>query len=296
MDQRLTAAAFFTIALSLACGDDGGPKGQTTVSQAEADFLGQIAAFDVVDRLASLHRFFTPTSTLVPRPGCDPDKSDPADTDTDGDGVPDDQTLTYTAANCSIDVVPPNGLASTLVSTGTIRTRDTSTGSTIYGFVVSYGNMRIVQTLTDGTSSEWVRDGFFAVGVRADGAASQEDMTSQFRSDIANLEYDYSYRLAWSSSFVPDAPIDPSSGNFPSGTGAIQGTFDFDGQVEGISGPFDFDVSTDLDLPYDPVCGAPFTSGRLRYALSSTGGKTGFTIEPTSSCSLFATATPFDER
>jgi len=86
---------------------------------------------------------------LVSSPTCVPDKVGDG-IDTDADGVPDDMTITFTAANCT---VTDTATGSVQVQRGTVRYRDTS--SDLYGFDITITGLRA--DYYDATTLSWGR-------------------------------------------------------------------------------------------------------------------------------------------
>lgn len=86
---------------------------------------------------------------LVSSPTCTPDIVGQG-VDADADGVPDDMTITFTAANCT---VTDTATGTVQVQRGTVRYRDTS--SDLYGFDITITDLRA--DYYDATTLSWNR-------------------------------------------------------------------------------------------------------------------------------------------
>ena len=122
----IPSLALTLLAGAMACSDSTPNIVTTTMDASEADVVGRQAAdllgpaagglmaFDPDEAVLGLGFLFptgpsgpSPRPLLAPiaralagnAPGCSPEQSDP--TDTDGDGIYDDNTVTFTAANCT---------------------------------------------------------------------------------------------------------------------------------------------------------------------------------------------------
>lgn len=283
--SRSGSLVLLILLLAAACGDDG-PEIKTSLTQAEAELLGGMADLDLNQRLSALEAFQVDLAIPIPDPGCQPAASDPSNTDSDGDGIPDDQTLTYTDANC------PG-------QSGTVRTQDTDGGSTLFGYKVTFTQYTLTSVSRPGPPSpspavvSTVTDGFFSATVTAGGATSRDALVRTFHISTTR---DLSLRNDWTATFTPTTDaMDPSSGEFPHGSFVIQGEFDWSGVYDDLKGPFNFEMTTPDPLIFDPACPGVFRAGELRYGLAASGKKTGFLIG-SQGCSVFIDITAFDER
>lgn len=298
VDRLLGLGLLAGSGLLWACGGDSGPSDQYRVTQDEAELLGGLAYGELFERLAAMREFKITTVFSLPEPACNPDKSDPADTDSDGDGVPDDQLLTYTAANCTVE--DAGGVAGvTSVITGTMRVQDTDGGDVIFGYLVTYSDLLTTVQYPDGNISSHSVDGHYEVATKANGATGEENLTytSTRHDDPVAPDFNLQQRMVLSFSFAPTAAaIDPGTGLFPSGSYVIEGSFNAGGEYAGLNGSYDFTVSTEGPLDFNPACGALFNTGLLRFGLVASQGQTGFTIAPQESCSVFIDITAFDNQ
>ncbi|HEX7918630.1 MAG TPA: hypothetical protein VF454_04455, partial [Gemmatimonadales bacterium] len=113
--------------------------GGTNVGLAAGAERGPIAPLQMVARLTALARLqggAGPATSAMFSASCTPTTVGAA-TDTDADGIPDDMTVTFTAANCTVTDTATGDVA---VSRGTIRYRDTN--DDLYGFDLTVTELR----------------------------------------------------------------------------------------------------------------------------------------------------------
>lgn len=179
---------------------------------------------------------------------CTPDLTN--STDTDGDGIYDDATATFTSSNCTYT----NDAGATVVATGSIRVQDKGT---IYGFQVTFNSLRY--DLSDGSSSGALTiSGTYSATVGSQLASVGENLHVSLTNNSggsANLSE------AWTLTFDPDATISGSATALPSGVFGIAGSFS--ATVNGKT--WSLILVSDTPLVYDGSCAVspPFTSGTL---------------------------------
>jgi hypothetical protein len=272
--QRVTLV-LLTLAGAVACSDDSTPA-TTTMDAEAADVIGRQAAdlfggtasglmaFDPDEAVLGIG-YLIPTGPSLPTrrislapiaralagraPGCDPAQSDP--TDTDGDGIYDDNIVTFTAANCTTE--DESGLP--LVATGTIRIQDQGS---LFGWQVDFGNL----VVRIGDNTDYARitvNGSYAADVGA-AAASASQMISA--GVVSSSEGTYTFSDDWTLGFTPDGNgVIPDGGPWPAGSFDLAGDFHF---VRGGSS-YALGLVTTAPLAIDGQCTGfpPFQSGQV---------------------------------
>ena len=169
---RLFAVSLAGMVAVAACGGDSGPAASTTVSSVQAAVLGAEASGQVGDIAAGLASFdfsggslgggafsrkalrgrMTTLERVVPARyrgqlamlrrdlgGCDPAVAGDT-TDSDGDGIENNATYTFTAANCFYQDTLGNGFA----VTGSVSVQDTDGGATLFGFAIDFNHLKVL--------------------------------------------------------------------------------------------------------------------------------------------------------
>jgi hypothetical protein len=183
-------------------------------------------------------------------------------TDTDGDGVPDNATFTFTQADCT------NGA---LYAAGTIHIIDPS--PTAVGYTGTFGNFLIHFTGQGNDFAQIKLNGTHSVLGTATAATLSENLTTTLDGASGGQTLHGSLTNNWSIQF------DPAQGQnivmddiLPSGDFTAQGTFVYD-----INGErFSLSIQTVVPLAYDSSCNGdvhPFTAGELRAHLGGPNGQ-----------------------
>ena len=272
----IPSVALTLLAGAMACSDSTPNIVTTTMDASEADVVGRQAAdllgpaagglmaFDPDEAVLGLGFLFptgpsgpSPRPLLAPiaralagnAPGCSPEQSDP--TDTDGDGIYDDNTVTFTAANCT--TVDPDGLP--LVATGTIRIRDQGT---LFGWLVNFTSLSI--KVGDATAHDQVTvNGSYAADVGAAGASATQKLSAIV---VSTSEGNYSFSDDWALSFAPSGGgVIVAGGPFPAGAFDLAGSFSYTGGGRN----FLLSLLTTQPLAIDGACSGqpPFQSGQV---------------------------------
>jgi len=217
----------------------------------------------------------TPPSVMGPA-GC-PDSS--AASDTDGDGIPNDLTLTFTDPPCSIGGVR----GGTLAVTGSLRIQDLS-GSTTTGFALTYADL--AWTLTDsagGTRSYTAtRNGTRTrVGTTSSATLTTQMTIVQARPSRINATVTHAAQAV----FTAASPGTLVAGQpLPSGTLSTAGTMTWHRSTENWT----LVVETPTPLQYDASCATTpqrFKAGQV--ALSGTvAGSNGTLLLTWSACGV----------
>jgi hypothetical protein len=278
---RASKLGFLSMALATAlgaCGDDGGPKTDTTLSASEAQAIGNQAVSQVAALVGGVGSFSFAESNLTqgfftagspgggilttarrmagsrptvqallldPPAGCTPDvNGDPADDD--GDGIPNGASYSFNALNCSYTDTDNN----TTTVTGSVSLGDH--GSSLYGYDVAFNNWRVsVATPSSGTTYVEL-DGAADADVVSSAAAAHEDYAVTLFLDASN---NITFSNAWVFTYAPGQSqvIDPADGVFPSGDVGLAGTFRLSGEFGGESGNWAFSIAAPT-LTFDPAC------------------------------------------
>lgn len=188
-------------------------------------------------------------------PGCNPAQTN--STDTDGDGVFDDNTLTFTAANCTTD----DGFGTPVVTTGTVRIQDQGS---LFGWDVDFSAF----TVTIGDPSDQLKltvNGNYQADVGAAGASAGQRISA--RVEVTSGE---SFFLSddWALGFTPDANGVIAVGDpWPAGAFDLAGDFRF--SVGGKN--YALGLVTTAPLAIDGQCAEnpPFQSGQVVGALTA---------------------------
>jgi hypothetical protein len=291
-----------------ACGgDSSGPD--TTLTDQQAQLVGQVAASQVsalagglgnfsftageqsqgifsasrpVGRMFALARrlagararakvfFVDPPADCTPVVVGDP-------SDSDGDGIPNGVTYSFSAANCSY-VDSQTGY--NVVITGTAAIDDTDDNDTFFGYNASFGQW--TYSVNDGQSTTRIR-----LNGTSDADVGTGNVTgSDHYSVTLDLGPGENITLAqnWDAGFTPGVGqvIDPQAASLPAGTFDVNGNFGLHGESGGQSGNWSFSLNTTAALQFDPTCGTPddnqLVGGSLRGAISARTS-VGFTVD-----------------
>jgi hypothetical protein len=192
-----------------------------------------------------------------------------AEIDTDGDGIPDDATTTYTATNCT---VYDSATGNAYLGRGSHRLRDTNDDR--YGFRFEMMDLSIRQYEGDPIS-------FVNVTYNVTETARTTATSGTYRIvvDASSLSGDYTSgssarHIQWdiTQTFTPVGTI-PVGGPLPDGTLTVSG--DLDVTISDLAAParMQLEVVTTVPLIYDDGCGG-LTSGahEMRLNGSTTEG------------------------
>lgn len=278
-----------------ACGGDSSP-GSTTISQQQAAVVGAEAASQVSDIAAGVTGFsFTGGSLgsgffsraalrgrmstldrVIParyRPQlaalrggngqCDPTVAGDS-TDSDGDGIENNATYTFTSGNCFYQDSLGNGFA----VTGSVSIQDTDGGATLFGFSLDMNRLKVL-FYNDSASAGLDWDGTYTANVTSTSAATSRHFVTRFH---VNNQIPYSFGDNWTLTFVPDtATIDPASqSTLPDGTFDITGSYNWSGAFGNADGDWSFSISTPTPLHWNTACDGqdpPFDGGQLRASI-----------------------------
>jgi hypothetical protein len=252
-----------TLALGLwACGDSTDPDDDPL-----PDNAGTAVGLTIRDNVeASLDAFFPPR-LLQPRsfgPASEPCATPSSPSDTDGDGVPDDASYTFTAPPCRFEGV--RGFNLDVV--GQLRIVDPAPETAGFGAVVDLTNFRFSLTGEDADRNYSVtRNG--SLTLSGNTAGLQMDGELQIFRTFTGLS-DAAVETVWTINFTPETTLQINQ-PLPSGSVTVSGTVNWSRKDEN----FTLAVTTVTPLHYDSACDHPgqrFDDGEL--AISGTFGET----------------------
>jgi hypothetical protein len=210
-------------------------------------------------------RLFQPLSTGAAQAPC-VTASSPADTD--GDGVPDDASYTFTAPPCRYTDV--RGF--TLDVVGQLRMVDPAPGTAGFGAVLDFTNFRFSLTADDADRNYSVtRNGRMTLTGSATGLELSSEM--QILRTFSGLS-DAAVEHVWTVGFVPETTLQINQ-PLPSGSVTLAGTVNWSRGDE----TFELTLTTVTPLHYNAGCGDTgqrFDDGEL--AVSGTFGETPGTV------------------
>jgi len=259
--RHILAAGVLAVALA-ACGDSTDPDDDPLPDNA-ATAVG-LTVRDNVE--ASLDAFF-PARLLQPfstGPADDPCVTPSSSTETDGDGVPDDATYTFTAPPCRYTGV--RGF--TLDVVGQLRIVDPAPETPGFGANLSLTDLRFSLSAEDSDKNYSVRrNGIMTLTGSPAGLELTTDL--QVQRSFTGLS-DASAEHVWTVGFDPETSLQINE-PLPSGSVTVSGTVGWSRDQES----FDLTITTATPLHYDASCeaaGQRFDDGELR--VSGTFGET----------------------
>ena len=293
----------------VACGDSGGPKSSMTIDQSQAAVVGDAAAGQIGSLANGLITFnapaigglgggfFAPQSVggrflaatigrrnptmqrglaLLARAGtCNPTVTD--STDTDGDGIEDNNTITFSAANCTF----LDSLTGVEISvSGSVHIQDTDDANTFYGYAIGLGGFAVTLSDTSGQSPDlsYSLTGSLGSDVGTGSATGSQNLRTSLRYGTTTLFAD---AAVWTLGFAPaSGVIDPAATQLPAGGIDVNGSYSFTGDIGGSTETWSFGVRTNSSLQYDGSCTddlSPFTSGTMDVYIAA-NQTVGFTV------------------
>jgi hypothetical protein len=259
--RPILAAGALALALS-ACGDSSAPDDDPLPDNA-ATAVG-LTVRDNVE--ASLDAFF-PARLLQPfstGPADDPCVTPSSSAETDGDGVPDDATYTFTAPPCRYTEV--RGFSLDVV--GQLRIVDPDPVTPGFGANLSLTGLRFSLTAED-TDENYsvIRNGTMTLT----GSPARLELATdlQVQRSFTGLS-DASAEHVWTVGFDPETSLQINE-PLPNGSVTVSGTVGWSRDEES----FDLTITTATPLHYDASCaaiGQRFDDGELR--VSGTFGET----------------------
>lgn len=319
---RWSLALAGMLALGACGGGDGGGGNSTSIDQAQAAVVGDVAATQISGMTSSMVNFsssagslgggFFAPSTATGRlldgvmraipspehraafamarldPNCTPTPDD--ETDTDQDGIPDHTMYLF---DCSY-TDPQNGSSFTV--TGAIHLFDSQDVATGFGFDINFEAFKFALSVPGQggpTVTEVIVNGFYNVDVLAALAGASQDVSFVFR---VNGRRVFLTSWDWAIDFTPSGTIDFAAEDLPAGNWSINGDFLFAGEAGQNNGDWAFTLNTTAPLAYGGTCTLepPFDSGTIEGAIVG-HTSVGFTINYTG-CGQLETVTAFDNN
>jgi hypothetical protein len=255
--------ALSALALGLwACGDSTDPDDDPL-----PDDAATAVGLTVRDNVESSFDAFYPARLLQPLstgPADDPCVTPSAPNDTDGDGVPDDASYSFTAPPCRFSGV--RGF--TLDVVGDLRIADPLPETAGFGAVIDFTGLRFSLTAEDPDASYMVtRNGRITLGGAPAGLELTTDL--QVLRSFTGLS-DAAVETVWVVEFDPETTLQINQ-PLPSGSVSVAGSVTWSRRAEN----FDLTVTTVTPLHYNAACeetGQRFDGGEL--AVSGTFGET----------------------
>jgi hypothetical protein len=307
---RVVPAALTLVAALGACGgDSGGPKSATTITQQQATVIGDAAASQIGSIAGSLTTFSAPSVggvgglfapqtvsgrflaaaigrrspqlrdglALISRAGaCQPAVTD--STDTDGDGIEDNATYTFTGGNCTYT---DTASGTTISIVGSVHVQDTDDANTFYGYAIGFTGFGITVSDTSAATPDISTSlsGSFGTDVGVGGATGTENLHTTFKLGANTVFAD---NAVWTVSYTPSAgPVDTTVAQLPAGDLDINGQYSFSGDDgSGNSQAWAFGVQTTQSLAYDGTCTDdqwPFDAGIVNVYIAA-NQTVGFTV------------------
>jgi len=210
----------------------------------------------------------------VPPSPCTPTAT--GNTDSNGNGIPDDKTTTYTAANCTYSANGRTG-----VVTGTIRQQDLNGN---YGYRITYSNFNSVEKKGDSTFTTSVEGVIEYAFTNTTSARTQDGLTIVLGVAASTGGVSLSRAANLTGTFAPSGGnILSRTAALPSGTLTLSGTMTIIGAVSGnqipAGGPssqtISMSISTAAPLNANIGCSldASINSGELQATVG--GSQTG---------------------
>jgi hypothetical protein len=305
----VTAGLVGVLALGACGGDSGGPKSATTIDQSQAAVVGDAAAGQIGSLASGLTSFnspsvgglgggfFAPQSVsgrflaatigrrspamarglaLLARADCTPTVTD--GTDTDGDGIEDNNTITFSAANCTF-LDSTSGIEVSVV--GSVHVQDTDDANTFYGYSIGFAGFGVTlhDTALVAPDLSTSLNGSFGTDVGTANALASQNLRSSFRVGTTTVLTDVG---VWTLGFSPTGGvIDPADTVLPAGGIDVNGSYAFSGDDgSGNTVNWSFGVRTNSSLQYNGSCTddfSPFDSGTMDVYISA-NQTVGFTV------------------
>jgi hypothetical protein len=254
--RRSFLAATLLVAALAACGDSTDPDEDPL-----PDNAGTAVGLTVRDNVESSldaffpPRLFQPFSTGATDAPC----ATPSSTaETDGDGIPDDASYSFTAPPCRYTEV--RGF--TLDAVGLLRIVDPVPDTPGFAANLTFTNLRFSLTAEDADNSYSVtRNGTMALSGSPSGLELTTDL--QVLRTFTGLR-DASAEHLWTASFTPEGVLQINR-PLPSGTMTVEGTVSWSRDLES----FDLGLTTVTPLHYDASCdavGQRFDDGEIHVA------------------------------
>jgi hypothetical protein len=309
---RTTGAGLAAVLAMAACGGSDNNGGNTDINPAQAEVIGQAAVEQLGGLANGLSHFTTPgigglasgffapsaaggrvllssigrlhpsirrsLALLSRADDCTPSES--STTDTDGDGIPDDNLVTFTAANCAFSDTTETGEPLTFTVTGTVRIQDTDGASTLFGYQVGIAAFTVTVADTIGSTPDISVSvsGSFDANVQTALANASQNLRTSLRLNGTKVFGDHA---DWAVGYTPTAGgIDINAETLPPGEFTLNGSYNWNGDYGNANGDWSFSLQTTAPMVYDGCDDDQwvFESGQLKGAISARQ-TVGFTVD-----------------
>jgi hypothetical protein len=205
--------------------------------------------------------------------------------DANSNGIPDDITTTYTAANCSYT----NG-GTAVVVTGTVRLQEVAG---LYGYRVTYGNFNTVGRKGDSTYTTAVDGSVEYVYANATSARSQDNLAITLAVGSSLGSVSLTRQGAFSTTFTPSGSNTIATNrSLPTGSLSLAGTLTIIAAVTGnqiapggqSSQTITMNVSTTTAMNASQACSGDASIDSGQMTATVTGSQTGTAVARFTTC------------
>jgi hypothetical protein len=169
---------------------------------------------------------------------CTPDEND--GTDTDGDGIQDDNVVTFSNANCSFSDTTNQGEPLTVTVHGQVRIQDTDDATTLFGYRVGIIGFTVTvsDTVTGTPDVSVTVTGTFDADVQGTLANASENLRTSLLLNGNKVVGDHAN---WALGYTPIAgTITLGSETLPAGSFTVNGSYDWNGDCNNAQGDWSF--------------------------------------------------------
>jgi hypothetical protein len=285
MYARLLAGACAVAALGACSGGDkivgaseeGGqnpPPGNSALTSEDSVFIANLVASEAISNFKNMRTMpITQVAAMAgaatPQ-GCNPTLTGTADTN--GNGIPEDQTITFTQQNCSIT---QQGITGRL--TGSVRVQDIGG---LRGFRVTYNSLTTTAISADTTATILVNGVLEIQWISATAGRTLSTLSTRIAAQRPNGSASMTFAPNVTSQFTTTGGQIAVGRNLPAGTYTMTGTlvvsYEASGNLRPAGSPaqasYTTNINTATTLTYDGTCthDRAFGAGQLR------GSVTGF--------------------
>jgi hypothetical protein len=304
---RLTRAAATSVVLALGCsgGDkivaaNGSGAGAPTVITAEdSAYLAGFVANQAVVNFKNLRVMQPPNVATIAgsgaSAGCNPTLTGTGDTN--GNQIPEDQTISFTAQNCTV-----TQSGATLRLTGSVRVQDVGG---LRGYRLTYSALTQTVTQADSTATISANGQVEVQWTSATAARVSNTLSTRIAVQHRSGSTSVTFTANITGTFTPSGTGQIVTGrNLPAGSFTLSGTLALLLTADGsfrtpgtpASATFNTTISTTSTMTYDGLCQADraFASGQLRGVI--TGYATGALTTGFTGCGAGSTPPPGPKR
>lgn len=165
-------------------------------------------------------------------------------TDTDGDGIPDDNIIAFTTSNCGFSDTTDAGEPLNFTVTGTVRIQDTDGASTLFGYQVGIAafTVTVADTVTSTPDLSVSVSGSFDADVQTTLANASQNLRTSLRLNGTRVFGDHAN---WAVGYTPTTgDIDIEAESLPPGDFTLNGSYDWNGAYNNADGDWSFSLQT----------------------------------------------------